>query len=97
MKLYGSQCPVPYSTFCGGFPIRGCRAWWCEWGDVTTSVDTDANIICGTVSSLSPFIIAKKAGISLTIKIISILAIMILIITGIIIVIRNKKHKHISH
>ena len=27
------------------------------WVDVTTSVDTNANIVCGTVTSLSPFVI----------------------------------------
>ena len=28
------------------------------WQDVTVSVDTDANVICGIVSSLSPFVLA---------------------------------------
>jgi uncharacterized protein (TIGR02145 family) len=32
------------------------------WQDVTTSVNTDANEICGQVTSLSPFIIAEPAG-----------------------------------
>jgi hypothetical protein len=31
------------------------------WIDVTTSVDTQANVICGTVTSLSPFAIAEVA------------------------------------
>ncbi|MEJ2201086.1 MAG: hypothetical protein P8X63_08745 [Desulfuromonadaceae bacterium] len=37
------------------------------WVNVTSSVDTDANIICGQVTSLSPFTVAKaaKTGIGL--------------------------------
>ena len=32
------------------------------WTDVTTSRDTDNNIICGTVTSLSPFLVAEENG-----------------------------------
>jgi hypothetical protein len=37
-----------------------------SWADVTTSLDTDANVICGESSSLSPFVIARSAGDPLT-------------------------------
>lgn len=33
-----------------------------SWVDVTTSLDTTANIICGTVTSLSPFVVAKHGN-----------------------------------
>ncbi|MCP4705450.1 MAG: hypothetical protein GY865_12675, partial [candidate division Zixibacteria bacterium] len=29
-----------------------------EWIDITTSIDTDENIICGKTTSLSPFVLA---------------------------------------
>jgi hypothetical protein len=32
------------------------------WVDVTTSIDTNANILCGTTTSLSPFAIAEPTG-----------------------------------
>ena len=36
------------------------------WVDQTSSLDTGANIICGIVSSLSPFVVAGAQGVALT-------------------------------
>ena len=33
-----------------------------EWVDVTTSLDTDADLVCGSVMSFSPFVIATGSG-----------------------------------
>jgi hypothetical protein len=33
-----------------------------SWVDITTSLDTNANILCGTTTSLSPFAIAEPVG-----------------------------------
>jgi len=33
-----------------------------QWEDITTSVDTVQNIICGTTTSLSPFLLAERPG-----------------------------------
>jgi hypothetical protein len=35
---------------------------WIRWVDITTTVDTDAQIICGLTSSFSPFVIAATAS-----------------------------------
>jgi hypothetical protein len=37
-----------------------------SWVDVTSSLDTVTNVICGQVNSLSPFVIAKAAGSALS-------------------------------
>ncbi len=33
-----------------------------EWSDITSSVDTSANVVCGVTSSLSPFMLARIIG-----------------------------------
>ena len=46
------------ATFEPALTLQHWDAEILEWVDVTTSLDTDANIICGEVYSLSPFVMA---------------------------------------